>query len=455
MSRAAAPVAAPPDDGAASRLSAVDRARTALGRYPSRGPDAVTVLTVYLVLLLVVPSSMSFASLGSVAGRPASAWALIATIWWCWFHLQRSRPLKAPVQPVRLAVAGLLVAAGISYACAMLRGLVGPEISVADNGLLRLVSWAGILLVANDGLDDLERFRTLLRRIALAGGIMATLGILQFITGESLISWINIPGMSSAVSFAGVDVRSGFVRAAGTASHPLEYGVVLSIAFPIAVSLALEDHGRSRLVRWFPVLAIGVASLLSVSRSALIGLVVGLLLLFPTWTRKVRILFATVGLAGAAAVVAVVPGLAGTIRGMFTGISGDSSALSRVDSYDSALAYFLRFPIVGKGFGTFLPSYHILDNQYLLLAIELGALGILAFACLIGAAFWSAHRARRLSPTPLDRSLSQAIFASVAAGGTLMAFFDGFSFPMSVGMLFLLLGICGGARRVMMSRPTV
>ena len=58
-----------------------------------------------------------------------------------------------------------------------------------------------------------------LRRVALAGGIMATLGILQFITGQSLLSWLQIPGMTSNVSFAGLDTRSGFVRAAGTASR--------------------------------------------------------------------------------------------------------------------------------------------------------------------------------------------------------------------------------------------
>ncbi len=419
-----------------------------------RGPDAVTVLTVYLVLLLAVPSSLAFSALGSTAGRPATLWALGATLWWLWYHLQRSRPLHGPVQPVRLAMAGLIVVAAASYAWAMLRGLPGPEVSVADNSLLRLVSWAGILLVANDGIDDVERFRTLLRRIAWAGALMAILGILQFLTGQSLISWIAIPGMSSDSAIAGVDVRAGFVRASGTASHPLEYGVVLSMAFPIAVSLALDDHGRSRLVRWIPVAAIGLASLLSVSRSALIGLVAGLVLLFPTWSKRVRITFASVGAVAVVAVLALVPGLAGTIKGLFTGLSGDSSALSRVDSYDSAAAYFLRFPIVGKGFGTFLPSYHILDNEYLLLAIELGALGILAVAALLGTAFWSAHAARRLATTPLDRSLSQAVFASVVAGAILMAFFDGLSFPMSAGMLFLMLGVCGGARRAMSGRPS-
>jgi O-antigen ligase len=198
---------------------------------------------------------------------------------------------------------------------------------------------------------------------------------------------------------------------------------------------------------------IAVASLLSVSRSALIGLLAGLLLLLPALSKRARIMFAVGGVVGAAAVFALVPGLAGTIKGMFASVGGDSSTLSRVDSYDSALEYFSRFPIVGKGFGTFLPNYHILDNQYLLLGIELGALGLLAFAALLGAAMWSASVARRFAPTSLDKALCQALLASVVAGAILMAFFDGFSFPMSVGMLFLVIGLCGGARRLMTRLP--
>ncbi len=409
----------------------------------------MTVLTIYLVLLLVIPSSLSFASLGSALGRPATLWALCGTLWWGWYHLQRHRPNRISIQPVRIAASAFVAVALISYAWAMLRGSPTIEISTADNGLIRVISWVGILLIANDGITDPARFRTLMRRIAVAGGLMATLGLLQFITGQSLLDWFNIPGMSSDLSFAGIDTRAGFVRASATATHPLEYGVVLSMAFPIALSLAIEEKTRSRFARWYPVAAMGIASVLAVSRSALIGLAAGLLMLFPTWSRNVKIAFSIVASLVVVAIGILVPGLAGTIRGLFTGLSGDASTLSRVNSYDSAAEFFARFPIVGKGFGTFLPSYHILDNQYLLLAIELGAAGIIAFVGLIVTAIWSAHKARRLAMTPLDRALCQAIFAAVVAGAILMAFFDGLSFPMSAGMLFMMIGICGGARRAM------
>ena len=434
---------------------------TATQRMPEAGPvtaslpgrgsariDAVTVLTIYLVLLCALPSALTITALGSV-GRPAALWALGAALWWGWELVHRREPSTAGVQPVRVVLFLFLGAVLLSYAWAMLRGLPGDEVGPADSGLIRVAGWAGILLLAADGIPDRDRLLVLQRRIALVGGLMATLGLLQFITGQSLLDWISIPGMSSdTASLAGIDTRGGFVRASGTAMHPLEYGVVLCIAFPIAISLALKDASRSRLVRCFPVAAIGVASALAVSRSALIGLLAAILVLAPVWSWRVR---ALVGAAATGLVIAVgvlVPGMLGTIRGLFLGITSDTSVVSRLSSYDVALEYIGRFPLIGKGFGTFLPRYHILDNQFLLLAVDLGVVGVALFLGVLGAAIWCASIARRSATSELDRHLGQALIAAIASGGVLLLFFDGFSFPMSAGMLFLVIGVAGAARRL-------
>ena len=124
-----------------------------LGRAPTltrgHGIDGVTVLTVYLVLLCAVPSNLSITALGS-AGRPSGLWALAATLWWSWHQIQRHTVTRAAPQYVRIALFVFLGCAGIAYSSAMLRGLPSDEISPADNGMLRLIAWAGILLVAND-----------------------------------------------------------------------------------------------------------------------------------------------------------------------------------------------------------------------------------------------------------------------------------------------------------------
>jgi len=72
---------------------------------------------------------------------------------------------------------------------------------------------------------------------------------------------------------------------------------------------------------------------------------------------------------------------------------------------------------------------------------------------LLIAGILSAARARRSSTDRRDRQFAQALIAALTAGSLMMAFFDGLSFPMSAGMLFLILGLAGGASRVFHAAP--
>ncbi|MBO1739143.1 O-antigen ligase [Leifsonia sp. TF02-11] len=406
----------------------------------------VTALTVYLVLLYAVPSSLSISSLGSAAGRPATMWALFCTLGWMWYQLQRTERHVGVRQPLRYAAAGFAVAVLASYSWAMLRGIPTNEVTVADNGVIRTVALLGIVVTALDGILTANGLITVLRRLATLGGLMATLGIAQFTTGDSLLGWLAVPGMSDD-ALAGVDTRGGFIRASGTATHPLEYGVVLAAAFPVALTFALRRDTRHRALHVLNAAVIAVAILLSVSRSAIIGLVAALLVLFVTWPWKRKLAALVTAAVGVTAIGFTVPGMLGTLRGLFGGISTDTSTVSRIDGFASALEFFQRFPVVGKGFGTFLPVYYILDNEYFVLAIELGIVGLLAVAALLGFSVWSAATARRTAVTELQKELSQALVAAVVATGVLFAFFDGLTFPMAAGTLFVLFGLCGAARR--------
>ncbi|WP_181405822.1 O-antigen ligase family protein [Pseudarthrobacter phenanthrenivorans] len=322
------------------------------------------------------------------------------------------------------------------------------ETRAADSALIRALSWIGIFLIANDGITDRRRLLVLLRRVAVIGALMSTLGLVQFTTGQSIVSAIDIPGFTSGSEFANVQSRAGFLRAAGTASHPLEYGVVLCMSLPIAITLALNElRGRS-VLRWLSVGAILMASALSVSRSALIGIAAGLVVLFPSWSKAVRIRAALAALAGVGAMYVLVPGMVGTVRGLFTGLSEDASTASRTNSYAAALEVASRNSVVGRGFGTFLPEYRILDNQYLLLLVEVGTVGLISFVLLIAAGIYCCERARRRFEDALMRQLSVAVMASLAAGALTFAFFDAFSFPMSAAYIFLLLGVAGAMWRI-------
>jgi O-antigen ligase len=405
--------------------------------------DAVTVLTLYLVVLYVVPSDRIVPALGG-AGSPSIWCGLAAIIWWCWFHLQRQRPAFAfRARPVATSQIIFLTAVLASYVIAMTRPLTSNEANGADLGLIRLAGFAGILLLAHDGIPNTTRLLDFLRRLVVAGGLMGALGLLQFMTGQALVDDVVIPGLTPTQAYSSVQDRTGFTRAAGTAMHPLEYATVLSIILPIALTFALNEKHRNAFARWSPVALIVIAMALSNSRSAFVGLTIGVLVLVPTWSWAVRFGAAICGAVLLGVVYTLVPGMIGTLRYLFLNISEDPSAQSRTSSYDLVTEFFFVNPFLGRGFGTFLPVYRILDNQYLLLLMEVGLVGLCALLTVFITSVSSAFRTRRYTRDPLLSQVGQALAASVCAGGTLVAFFDAFSFPMAGGSLFLLCGLCG------------
>lgn len=412
-----------------------------------RNVDAATVLTAYLAILVFIPSRLTIGPLGG-AGSPALLIGLGAMAWWIYYQLQRSMPTKSRAQPVRIAFFIMAAAFLMSYVVAMTRTINSAEASTANLGMLGLFAVGGILLVANDGIPTRSRFNVLVRRVVLTGGALATLGVIQFITGQSWVDKLTIPGLSLNQSLAGLSQRAGFNRPAGTALHPIEFGAVITMILPLAINLALTDRSRNALRRWFPVLAIALATVMSISRSALVGAVLGIIVLAVGWPPLIRRLAVLVTGVFAVGVFVTIPGMVGTLTGLFTGIGDDTSASSRTGSYEIAAEFIHRSPVFGRGFSTFLPGYRILDNEYLLLMIEVGVVGLACFIGLLTTAFFCARFVRRFGADAATRQMGQAFAASVSVGVTGFALFDGFSFPMSSGMLFLIVGLCGAFLRL-------
>jgi O-antigen ligase len=89
----------------------------------------------------------------------------------------------------------------------------------------------------------------------------------------------------------------------------------------------------------------------------------------------------------------------------------------------------------------------ILDNQFLGLLIEVGILGVVALLALAAMAIILPWTATRRSPDEGIRQMGSGLSASVTAIVLSYAFFDGLGFPMSAGLLFLMVGISGSLTR--------
>jgi hypothetical protein len=416
-------------------------------------PDAVGLLTVYLVLLLAIPSSVRIAALGSL-GRPSLLWGLfLFGLWGLWRIQARSGDLVNVEQPVRLAFFALCAIALVSFAAGLFRGQPADQVSPAFTSLLRLVSWGGPLLVAMDGIRTVDAAMTMVRRIAVAGGLLAAFGLLQFVTGQSWLGWLSsVPGLE--VELSGVAVRGVFTRASGTSIHPLEHATALCAALPLAIAVALHP-GRARaggFVGWCSAFLIALGSVLAVSRSAIIGFAVAVIATLPGLPQRLR-RFVIAGCAAiSVAAVAALPGLFGTVVGLFTP-SGDASTKSRTDGLARVSEFIAPSPVYGTGFGTFLPRYYILDDAWVLMLIELGILGLLAFAALFVTAVLVTFQASLVTTDPRLRFAGRALAASVIAIAVVFAFFDGLSFPIAGGLAFLLFGLCSAVRAVALGEP--
>ena len=103
------------------------------------------------------------------------------------------------------------------------------EKNAADRGLIFAFGWLGVLLLAADGINNMDRLRTLLRRVVFGVTTIAVLGIAQFFTQVDAAKYIKVPGLTALVPFTDLLNRGTFNRPSATASHPIEFGAVLAI----------------------------------------------------------------------------------------------------------------------------------------------------------------------------------------------------------------------------------
>ena len=406
--------------------------------------DALPALICYVVVLVGIPSALIVKPLGA-AGTPAQIIAICLLGWWLASRIISRQPPQRS-NPVKWLMLIFIVAILSSYAAGMTRPIsYSVEVSSSDRSLLSLCAWSGVVLVMIDGITTRRRLDTLLR--VLAGGVtvIAILGIIQFAFKVDLAHIIKYPGLTQNTLYGQLVGRSKYDRVSGTTNHPIEFGVVLSAALPLLFHFARSSETRDQRRRWwFAVALVSVALPMSVARSGMLGGFIAIVYLFYTWPGWLRLRVAIIGILGALSMSVVVPGLLGTIRGLFVNASSDPSTLGRTADYAPVIHYFDQHPIFGRGIGTFIPSlYRTLDNAYLGLLVEAGLFGMLALIVLFFGTGFVASSVRRNTKSESTRDLAQCLKAAIAVVGINAATFDALGFAMCAGMIFLYVGATG------------
>jgi hypothetical protein len=418
----------------------------------------MSTLAVFVVLLVCIPSVYVVKPLGAV-GTPAAIIGVIALGLWV-LHRLVGMPTARPT-PVHWLLLAFVAAMVASFTAGALRPTTGAEFTALWRGVLAMASWVGIALTVMDGLRSRARLEAFLRIVVGAGVALALLGVLQFLTGVDAVPLLHVPGLTQNTDTGGIYVRSGFSRVNGTALHAIEYGAVLSMILPIAFGQALQRQTH-RVRDWLPVLLIGGALPLTVARSGMLGLAVGLSFAFLMMRSRQRLWFLAILPVLAVVFRVLVPGLLGTILSLFTSAGEDISIAGRTSDYGVVADFVAQSPAFGRGLFTFLPAiYRILDNQYLGTLVEAGIVGLLGLVVLMAGSSASAlllaraTRRRAAAETPVpgtaadtDHLLPLSIGASLACALLLFATFDAFSFPMCMGTFSMILGASGAAWRL-------
>lgn len=414
-------------------------------------PQAVIFLQIYALVLMIIPSDNVIKAIGGSA-HLAGLIGLAGFAWWIASMVFKVHDPRQYPSPIRLTLLVVWICALASYAVMHLHERPAIEMNGADRWLLQLVSWTGVVMVAIEGCNSVEDFRKVLRALSIGGAVCGVVAAVQFWLRVDLSTYLRmIPGFTQNSDTQGILARYSQARVAGTSIHPIELGVVASCLLPISLWTATMYEGRSRLRKWAPSLLIGLCIPMSVSRSAILAVVLSMGLFIGCLAHRRRAIALSIAPLALAAVFMGAPGLIGTLRGFFEMGSSDPSVSYRQNDYPLAERLITGAPWFGQGPGTYLPvrPIDIFDNEYLKMMVEFGLLG--AIAVVIAYFIFPvviAFGARKRSTSPDARLLGAALGSAAAVTLVCSATFDALSFPMFAGLHALIVGLIGAYWRL-------
>lgn len=410
-------------------------------------------LRLFVILLFAVPARFVVPGLGA-AGTPATLLALLMFgLLLLEFGFPQSVRGRQPYSPSPLERISPVAAALSCYAAFVLlswtigktRALSSLAATTSDRALITIVSLVAVTLFISSRARNSRDVLRVVDALLLGATFMCGVGLYQFFVGFDLTDALRPPGLVVNNPPAGFRTRASFNRPVGTALHAIEFGVVAAALVPIA-------WWRARHGRWWHGLVLGClafSAMASISRSAILALAVGGLVLLIGSNGRDRVTLAASGLALVGAAGLFVPGLVATLTSLFTDTDVDASVQARLSRTPEVLRLVQEHRWFGRGFGTFTPEeYLLLDNEIQKMAIETGVIGVAVFVGLILCVVWTAAiTVPRSRNTELD-GLAVALIASTLAIAVSFYTFDAFFYRILMGVLFVNFGLISALWRM-------
>ncbi len=354
---------------------------------------------------------------------------------------------------------GLPIVVFLLLACAsFVAGLAhaSPTSYVLRHFVELLLSISLFFLIVNC-IQTRAQLRTLVAALLLAGAAAAFVGIiLYFLPADWSIRLLSALGRLGYPTGSGVlryveDDPDLALRAISTSTDPNVLGGLLIL---VATLTTAQLFARKPLFPRPALLAMTLVDVLCLyltySRGSMAGLAVGLGALALIRYRKLIPVLVL-----AAALLLMLPQAQDYVAHFVEGLQlQDLATLMRLGEYKDALALIARHPWIGVGFaGTPEISLYIgVSNVYLLIAEEMGLLGLGVFLLIMGLFFrqvWLAWPQVR-GQEGLEAILLglAAALIGILAGGMLDHYFFNLDFPHSVSIFWIYLGLAMVAMRL-------
>jgi hypothetical protein len=324
-----------------------------------------------------------------------------------------------------------------------------------------------LFFLITDTVRTTSRLRLITRLLIIGGSLAALIAIILYLlpaqTSMDLLSRLRVfnypegPGVLRYIR----DDPTLPQRATGSSIDPNALGGLLIMM----VTLAVPQLFTKRPVLPRPWIIVGLAMmalalLLSFSRGSLVGVVVAVGLLGVVRYRKLLPI-----MLAALVLVLILPQTQGYVTHFFDGLqvldsaqASDLSTQMRVGEYTDALILIQRYPIFGVGFtGTpDIDTYLKVANLYLMIASEMGLVGLAAFLIVMATLFGSAWRVRarvadRAEIEPIWWGFHTALLGALI-GGVFDHYFFNLDFHHSVTLFWLYVGLAAVSTRLVKDR---
>lgn len=415
--------------------------------------NGVRLLQVFALAVMVIPSTTVIGAIGA-PGYPGSLIGISIFLGYATTVVLGVYNPTTRRHPIQGVLCLLWLSSLTSYLLMDRATLVAMQLKGADRYLIGLIVVTGIALVAAEWILTLDDARRVIRVLCWGGAFCGVVAALQYGINLDLAQYLReLPGFTLNHDNPATVARGSLRRATGTAITPIELGVVAGMLVPLSIYLGIYDTERSPMKRWAPTALIVMGIGTSVSRSAIIAIVVAFSVLL--------VLLPPVGRLGAICAVpfAVVAtfmsahGLIGTLT-TFSSLGGsDSSIQYRLHDYPLVENLWGQAPWFGHGGGTYLPDIAVhpldyFDNQYLGSLVDLGVIGLVALLAFLVIPAVAALIARSRTRREELRLLCAALAAAGLAAAACSITFDSLSFPMFVNVYALVIGLVGACWRI-------